>query len=113
MYDTTRNLSGAEVWQAYNAMYTGAEARDVTLSNKTTISVEVRSIAVDPATGIATARYTTQKKHSNGNVEARQHWVATIGYTYVRAIMTTHQRRINPLGFVVTSFRADPEVVRD
>ena len=113
MYDTTRLMSGQDAWLSYNAIYSGPNARDSALSNRTEIIVKVRSITSDSDTGIATVRYTTQKKHTNGRIEPIEHWIATVGYTYVRAIMTTEERRINPLGFVVNTFRADPEVVRN
>lgn len=39
-------------------------------------------------------------------------WIATIAFTYTRAPMSEPDRLRNPLGFQVTSYRADPEVVR-
>lgn len=113
MYDSTRLMSGGDAWTSYSEIYSGPSARDVVLSNRAEIVVSVRSIASNSETGIATVRYTTQKKFTNGTVEPVQHWIATVGYTYVRAAMTTEERRINPLGFVVNTFRADPEIVRN
>lgn len=113
MYETTRLMSGEDAWLTYNALYSGPTARDAVLNNRTEIIVKVRSIASNSDTGIATVRYTTQKKQSNGIIEPVEHWIATVGYTYIRAIMSTEERRINPLGFVVNTFRADPEVVRN
>mgnify|MGYP003633178200 CR=1 FL=1 len=39
-------------------------------------------------------------------------WIATIAFTYTRAPMAESDRLRNPLGFQVTSYRADPEVIR-
>jgi len=39
-------------------------------------------------------------------------WIATVAYTYTKAPMGEADRLRNPLGFQVTSYRADPEVVR-
>ena len=39
-------------------------------------------------------------------------WIATIAFTYTRAPMSEPDRLRNPLGFQVTSYRADPEVIR-
>jgi len=111
MYDTTRLMSGFEPWQAYEALYSGPNARDAVLNNRAEIVVRVRSITTDPATSTATVRFFTQTKWTNGRVEKPQYMIATISYTYVRAAMTEEERRINPLGFVVTSYRADPEVI--
>lgn len=113
MFDSTRLMSGGEAWAEYNALYSGPNARDAQLGNRASIQVSVRSISTDSATGIATVRYTTQKKWSNGQIDRPEYWIATVGYTYVRALMTTEERRINPLGFVVNTFRADPEVVKN
>ena len=113
MYDTTRLMSGFDAWRSYEAIYSGPDARDVKLNNRTSIEVKVRSISADPQTGIATIRYTTQQKSTNGQIGPLDHWIATVGYTYVRAVMTTEERRINPLGFVVTSYRSDPEVIKN
>ena len=113
MFDSTRLMSGGDAWSDYNAIYSGPNSRDTALGNRASINVSVRSIATDSDTGIATVRYTTQKKWTNGKIEAPEYWIATVGYTYVRAMMTTEERRINPLGFVVNTFRPAPEVVRN
>lgn len=113
MFDSTRLMSGGDAWAEYNAIYSGPNARDAMLGNRASINVSVRSISTDSDTGIATVRYTTQQKWSNGKIDQPEYWIATIGYTYVRALMTTEERRINPLGFVVNTFRPAPEVVRN
>lgn len=38
-----------------------------------------------------------------------QRLIATIGYEYTSTPMSEADRRVNPLGFVVTSYRVDPE----
>lgn len=35
--------------------------------------------------------------------------IATIGYEYANQPMREEARRINPLGFIVKSYRVDPE----
>lgn len=39
-------------------------------------------------------------------------WIATAAFTYTKAPMAEADRLRNPLGFQVTSYRADPEAVR-
>jgi type IV secretion system protein VirB8 len=39
-------------------------------------------------------------------------WIATLAFTYAKAPMSEADRLRNPLGFQVSSYRADPEVVR-
>jgi type IV secretion system protein VirB8 len=51
-----------------------------------------------------TARITQQVTESD--------WIATVAFTYTKAPMSEADRLRNPLGFQVTSYRADPEAVR-
>ncbi|MBB5073633.1 type IV secretion system protein VirB8 [Bartonella callosciuri] len=109
-YDTTALLSAPTVQQEFYKIYEGENARDQVLSNKARITVKIRSIQPN-GLGQATVRFTTQQQDSNGTVGPKQHQIATIGYTYVGAPMKSSDRLLNPLGFQVTSYRADPEVL--
>ncbi|GAA5096058.1 type IV secrection system protein TrwG [Bartonella acomydis] len=109
-YDTTALLSTATVQQEFYKIYEGEDARDKVLSNKARITVKVRSIQPN-GRGQATVRFTTQQHDSTGSVGAKQHQIATIGYTYVGAPMKSSDRLLNPLGFQVTSYRTDPEIL--
>ncbi|WP_354184922.1 virB8 family protein [Bartonella japonica] len=109
-YDTAALLSAPAVQQEFYKIYEGETARDKVLSNKTRITVKVRSIQPN-GLGQATVRFTTQQHDNNGTVGSQQHQIATIGYTYVGAPMKSSDRLLNPLGFQVTSYRADPEVL--
>ncbi|WP_455476211.1 virB8 family protein [Bartonella sp. B17] len=110
-YDTTALLSAPEVQQEFYKIYDGENARDKVLSNKARITVKVRSIQQN-GLGHATVRFTTQQVSSNGTVDGPQHHqIATIGYTYVGAPMKSSDRLLNPLGFQVTSYRTDSEIL--
>ncbi|WP_455474054.1 virB8 family protein [Bartonella sp. B30(2025)] len=110
-YDTTALLSSPAVQQEFYKIYDGENARDKVLSNKARITVKVRSIQPN-GRGQATVRFTTQQLNSSGAVDGPQHHqIATIGYTYVGAPMKSSDRLLNPLGFQVTSYRADSEVL--
>ncbi|WP_035451348.1 type IV secrection system protein TrwG, partial [Bartonella birtlesii] len=109
-YDTTALLSTAAVQQEFYKIYEGEDARDKVLSNKARITVKVRSIQPN-GRGQATVRFTTQQHDSTGAVGVKQHQIATIGYTYVGAPMKSSDRLLNPLGFQVTSYRTDPEIL--
>ena len=43
---------------------------------------------------------------------AESDWIATLAFTYAKAPMSEADRLRNPLGFQVSSYRADPEVIR-
>ncbi|MCZ2157903.1 type IV secretion system protein [Bartonella sp. 220] len=109
-YDTTALLSAPTVQQEFYKIYEGEDARDKVLSNKARITVKVRSIQPN-GRGQATVRFTTQQHDATGAVGQKQHQIATIGYTYVGAPMKSSDRLLNPLGFQVTSYRADPEIL--
>lgn len=110
-YNTTALLSDPEVQREYYALFEGAKARDTLLKDRAKIVVQVRSITPTPETGTAVVRFSTQLKHSNGSVEPLHNWIATTSYTYKNATMSSMDRRINPLGFQVTSYRIDPETL--
>ena len=114
-YNTTALLSDPEVQREYYALFEGAQARDTVLKDRAKIVVQVRSITPTPETGspggTAVVRFSSQLKHNNGSLEPLQNWIATIGYTYKDATMSSMDRRINPLGFQVTSYRVDPETL--
>jgi type IV secretion system protein VirB8 len=51
-------------------------------------------------------------KESRKGEETRvTHWVSTLTFSYANAPMSSADRLINPLGFLVSEYRADPEVV--
>lgn len=111
LYDTTALLSTPEVQREYYSIYDGQDARDKVLKDHTRIIVKILSITPDLGGGKATVRYTSQEKSSNGQVGTLNHLIATIAYKYTDAPIGLVDRRINPLGFQVTSYRTDPESV--
>ncbi len=48
----------------------------------------------------------------SGQQVTENDWIATIAFSYTQAPMAEADRWRNPLGFQVTSYRADPEVVQ-
>lgn len=110
-YETTALLSAPEVQREYYELFNGPNALDVTLSNRARIKVKIKSIQPNNQ-GQATVRFTTTEIRDNGTVPMAQDWIATIAYRYVQGPMNRSDRRVNPLGFQVTSYRADPELIR-
>ena len=60
--------------------------------------------------GVANVRFRRTVRQAQQTIESD--WIATIAFTYTRAPMSELDRLRNPLGFQVSSYRADPEVVR-
>ena len=110
-YDTTALLSGPDVQREYLALFQGPNARDKVLSNQARILVHVRSITPGTTRNTAVVRFATVRRQSNGAPDVEESLVATIGFRYVAAAMHEQERLVNPLGFEVTSYRVDPEVV--
>ena len=71
--------------------------------------VEIRAISfVSP--GVANLRFHRTVRLASQVTESD--WIATAAFAYTKAPMAEGDRLRNPLGFQVTSYRADPEVVR-
>jgi type IV secretion system protein VirB8 len=75
----------------------------------TDVQVGVRAISF-VAPGVANVRFHRTVRRG-GQVEESD-WIATAAFAYTKAPMGESDRLRNPLGFQVSSYRADPEVVR-
>lgn len=71
--------------------------------------VDLRAISF-VADGVASVRF--HRTVRQGPQVAESDWIATVAFTYTKAPMAEADRLRNPLGFQVTSYRADPEAVR-
>lgn len=110
-YDAVGLLTTPEAQSEFARIYNDTDGRQVTLGNRARIVPRITSITLGGDTNTATVRFTTQVVRDNGIREPEQFWIATLAYRYVNSKMTEAQRRVNPLGFQVTSYRVDPEVV--
>ena len=71
--------------------------------------VEIRAVSfVSPS--VADVRF--HRTVRLGPQTTESDWIATVAFAYTKAPMAEADRLRNPLGFQVTSYRADPEVVR-
>lgn len=111
LYETTALLSTPAVQREYYSLFEGAAARDKVLGQDR-ILVTIKSITPHQQGGSAVVRFTTQEVSSQGYYKgAIRNLIATIGYTYVDTLISAQDRRINPLGFQVTSYRVDAESI--
>lgn len=111
-YDKTILMSADDVANGYRKIYEGSEttpARDAFLGQSGTRKVEILSVVPDIEKGIATVRFQTTTAKDNQGV-ILENWVATLTYEYVSAKIDENVRLLNPLGFVVTSYRVDKEL---
>ncbi|WP_195886769.1 type IV secretion system protein VirB8 [Bartonella senegalensis] len=56
-------------------------------------------------------RYYKTVREFNGK-ENISHWVSILNFSYINAQISTQDRLINPLGFQVSEYRSDPEVIQ-
>ena len=110
-YNTTGLMSSERVQQEYGKLWQGDDALDKKLGDTATIDVDVKSIVQGPD-NTATIRFATSTKHNNGMVTGPVNYIATLAYRYVGAPMKEDDRRIDALGFQVTSYRVDAESVQ-
>ncbi|QNT77565.1 virB8 family protein [Entomobacter blattae] len=109
-YDAVSVMSSPVVAGDYAKLFSGNEAMDRKLQDSMIRTVHLVSVILDRENQIATVRYTTQDKYANRSIpEEKKHWIATVAYSYQKTVLTASQRFLNPLGFQVTSFKAQPE----
>lgn len=82
-----------------------------TLKKRGTIEIKIKSIQFIQA-NVAAVRYWKYVK-VDGALTDRSDWIATLTFGYRKAAVTEQVREINPLGFTVTDYRTDKEVVDD
>ncbi len=109
-YDTTILMSSDAVAREYKAIYDssgGNVGRDTLLGETGTRKVNIISVVPNTETSTASVRFEVVTKSSNGSHS--ENYIATITYEYLDAKISSEVGLINPLGFVVTSYRADKE----
>lgn len=75
-----------------------------------TVQTQVKSVSpLGPESALV--RFETQVRDRGGRVQQAQSWVAVIRYRYSTAPMSTEDRFLNPLGFQVTRYRRDAEIL--
>lgn len=78
----------------------------VLLGAQASAQVEIRAISFI-TDRVAAVRFRRQVRRGGAVMESD--WIATVAFAYARAPMAEADRLRNPLGFQVTSYRADPE----
>jgi type IV secretion system protein VirB8 len=76
----------------------------------TTIDVRVKSVS-PIGSNSALVRFDTVRSDSGAQPQPASAWVAVIHYRYSQAPMSLEDRFVNPLGFQVTGYRKDQEVL--
>lgn len=82
----------------------------VTYPRSTTVDVQVKSVS-PLGNNAALVRFETVRNDAGAQAQPAESWVAVIRYHYSDAPMSLEDRFVNPLGFQVTSYRKDAEVL--
>lgn len=114
IFDHVQIMSGPEEQGEFSALYNASnpDSPQYLFGKNTRAEVDIRSISfLDD--GLAQVRFYRITKTQDEDLERRSQWVSTLTYTFDgQAEISSQDRMINPLGFVVTDYRADPEVVQ-
>lgn len=97
-----------ERWSAY---YRGSnpESPQVLYGRNGAAEVSIKAISLLSDT-LVSVRFLRQVRL--GDETSVSHWIATVAFGYhPEAPISTPDRLVNPLGFLVSEYRADPEVV--
>lgn len=82
-----------------------------------TVRAQVSSISFfergNGVSELAQVRYTKSRRAAGGTDEQLTHWIATVQYIYVEPSKDPKTRRWNPLGFKITEFHSEPEVLNE
>ncbi|MFK0166552.1 virB8 family protein [Rhizobium sp. NPDC090279] len=73
-----------------------------------TARINIASISLINAR-VTSVRY--MRTVTRGDDVRTTHWVATLTFSYANAPMSSTDRLVNPLGFAVSDYRADPEAI--
>lgn len=111
-YDTVGLLSSPVMGEEYAKLFEGDRALDKEYGNQYRVTVDIISV-VPNGNGIGTVRFkkTMKRVDDAASQGVESYWVATIGYEYRNpTVMKESARLVNPFGFQVQSYRADPEM---
>ena len=76
----------------------------------TVVRAAIKSVSrIGP--GTALVRFDTQLEDRSGRTSSPRAWIAVVRFRFVDAPMAVADRFINPLGFQVTGYQRDPEVL--
>lgn len=109
-FRTASLMSNAAEQQRFAAAYRGgnSESPQNVYGRSATSRIAIKSIS-QINSNVVSVRYT--RTITRGEDVRTTHWVATITYSYTNAPISSSDRLVNPLGFVVSEYRADPEAL--
>ncbi len=109
-FQTISLLSAQAEQMRFSAIYRGGnpESPQNIYGRAATAKVTIKSISLISASVVSVRFLRTVTR---GEEVRTTHWVSMLTYTYANAPMSSTDRLVNPLGFVVSEYRADPEAI--
>jgi len=107
-FKTVSLLSAAPEQQRFASLYKGSnpESPQNIYGRSSSAKVTIKSISLINI-NVASVRFI--REVTRGEDTRPTHWVATLTFSYSNASMSASDRLVNPLGFTVSEYRADPE----
>lgn len=112
IYHEIALLSSPEVSNQFAEFFnaTNLKSPQYVYGKDTRATVQIRSLSF-LGENLAQVRFSRIERNEREDITTRTLWVATIEFEFdSKAEISTEDRFINPLGFLVKNYRADPEV---
>jgi Type IV secretory pathway, component VirB8 len=111
-YEQASLMSSGPALEEYQKLWNGKNPNNpsIVLGRKAAIDIKIQSVSfLNDKT--ASIRFQRELKE-NGQIRL-SHWTAIIDYQYAQKPMQMADRFLNPLGFQVTSYRVNPEILEN
>ncbi|EJF76700.1 hypothetical protein MCO_01539 [Bartonella sp. DB5-6] len=110
-FQTVSLLSSSEEQERFAGWYGAKNPQSPQILYKNaSVTVTIKSISFINQ-DVAQVRYYRTVRDNDNNKEFITHWVSTLTFEYINAPISVQNRLVNPLGFIVSEYRTDPEVV--
>ncbi len=104
-------LSSPEEQSRFAAWYAGNNPESPqNIYQNMVATVTIKSISF-LSKDLIQVRYYKTVREQNGQ-ENISHWISILNFSYVNARISITDRLVNPLGFQVSEYRSDPEVIK-
>jgi type IV secretion system protein VirB8 len=111
-YDLVLLMSQGSALQEFQQLWNGKNPNNpsIVYGRKAGIDIKIQSVSF---LNEKTASIRFQRELKENNQTKISHWTAIIDYQYAQKPMKMSERFLNPLGFQVTSYRINPEILEN
>lgn len=113
-FNTMKLMTTPKTFGAYSQTVVGKNSLTKVFVDQKSMRIDVQDISFLPSTNgeekLAQVRFVRHVMNNHGEDDKEYkptYWTATLSYDYRSTIRTENERRLNPLGFRVTSYRED------